>query len=365
MKPSVLIALSGGVDSSVAALLLKKRGYKVTALFMKNFSPSYKSLKKALCWAEEEKWAKKIAAILDIPLIIINSEKQYKTKVIDRMIKDYKKGLTPNPDTLCNKLIKFPLLLKEAKKRNIPLIATGHYARIRKTRQSYQLEAGKDASKDQSYFLYQLSQNELSRALFPLGNLKKEEVRKIAERNHLPNFSKPSTKGICFVGNVSMMSFLKKKIPKKKGVVKCFLGKVLGTHLGTQYYTIGQRIGSHIGIDVIKPKGTEQMKWYVAGKKGNFLIVAPEGNPLLKKQKIIIKNFHQINPKEKIPSRLKARIRHLGRFLKGKLAKKNSHFIFTLSKPAEGIAEAQAIVLYHNSQVIGGGDISYHKVLDF
>lgn len=358
-KPSVLLALSGGVDSSIAALLLKKQGYNVTALFLKNFSNDYKSLKKALCWTEEENWAKRISAILDIPLIVVDSEKQYRTQVINKMIGDYKSGLTPNPDTLCNKAIKFPLLLHEAKKRNIPFIATGHYARIKKSSKGFQLLAGKDKTKDQSYFLYQLTQTDLSRTLFPLGDKTKEEVRKLAERNHFPNYNKPGTKGVCFIGNISMKSFLEKNIPKKEGNVLSPEGKTLGTHHGSFYYTIGQRIGPHVGINLTKPKGKEQQKWYIAEKKGNTLIAAPENHPLLKKQSIKIKNFHLINPNEKIPSQLKARIRHLGQFLPGKLSKHGNHFIFKFNKPIEAIAEGQAIVLYHNAQLVAGGEIKY------
>lgn len=360
-KPSVLLALSGGVDSSVAALLLKKQGYNITAAFMKNFSNKDKKLANAMCWVAEKTWAERIAAILDIPLIILDFEKQYRKQVINKMIEDYRKGLTPNPDTLCNKIIKFPLLWKEAKKRNIPLIATGHYARIKKTKSGYQLISGKDKTKDQSYFLYQLNQDDLSHTIFPLGNLKKEQVRKIAEANHFPNYNKPSTRGICFVGKVNLKSFLEKSIPNKPGKVVDPEGNTIGTHPNSSYYTIGQRIGSHIGINITKPKGKEQSKWYIAKKQGNTLIIAPENHPLLKKQKIEIKDFSLINPKEKVPSHLKARIRHLGKLIPGKLLKQNNN-IFIFNKPIEGIAEGQAIVLYHKNQVIGGGEIRLLKM---
>jgi tRNA-specific 2-thiouridylase len=356
-KPAVLLALSGGVDSSVAVLLLKQQGYRVTALFMKNFSKKNQSLKKALCWTEEENWARRISAILDIPLIILDTEKQYRKQVINKMINEYKSGLTPNPDTLCNKIIKFPLLWEEAKKRNIPLIATGHYARIKKTSKGFQLLAGKDKTKDQSYFLYQLTQSDLSHTLLPLGSMTKEEVRKIAEKNHFPNYNKPGTKGVCFIGNINMKSFLEKRISRKEGKVLTPEGKAIGTHQGTAYYTIGQRIGSHIGIEIKKPRGKEQQKWYIAEKQGNTVIAAPENHPLLKKQTIKIKNFHQINQNEKIPKNIKARIRHLGKFLPGKLSKHNNTRIFKLNKPSEAIAEGQAIVFYKKDILLAGGEI--------
>jgi len=205
-KPKVLLAMSGGVDSSVAALLLKRKGYEVYGAFMKNWSDTKNKITGQCAWVEERDHAIRIATKLEIPLITLDFEKQYKKEVVDEMFKKYKKGITPNPDIDCNKKIKFPLLLKEAQKRGINLIATGHYARIKKSssplltllgisgqgitknkrmegEKIYELHRAKDESKDQSYFLYAQNQNELSHTLFPIGKLTKKKVRKIAERN--------------------------------------------------------------------------------------------------------------------------------------------------------------------------------------
>ncbi|HLF53549.1 MAG TPA: tRNA-specific 2-thiouridylase, partial [Candidatus Nanoarchaeia archaeon] len=199
VKKTVLLGLSGGVDSAVSALLLKKQGFNVIGLFMQTFREESRSKNpcKSKSSMTDEKMAKIIAKMLKIKFIPKDYKKEYYKKVIMPMIKDYQKGLTPNPDIVCNKLIKFPYLLEEAKRLGADYIATGHYARIKKTKFGFQLLQGKDIAKDQSYFLYDLDQKTLSKTLFPIGNLKKEEVRKIAERHNFPNWDKPGTAGIC------------------------------------------------------------------------------------------------------------------------------------------------------------------------
>ena len=351
--------MSGGVDSSVSALLLKKQGYKVIGAFMKNFSDSKNKLTGECLWLQDKKDAQKIAAILKIPLVTFDFEKEYKKQVIEPMFKAYAQGLTPNPDIQCNLIIKFPLFWKHAKKQlKADYIAMGHYAKIKKTSKGFELFAGKDKNKDQSYFLYKLSQKDLSHTLFPIGNYTKEQIRAIAKKNHFSNYNKPGTKGICFVGKVNMKSFLEKKIKQKPGKVLDAEGNIIGKHPGISYYTIGQRIGPHICIEITKPKGEEQLKWYIAKKiKPNTIIAAPEGHPILKKKFVIIKSLHLINPKEKIPQQLKARIRHLGQFYPGKLTKKSNKYIFTFKSPVSSIAEGQSLVLHHKNQVIGGGEI--------
>lgn len=357
-KEKILIGLSGGVDSAVAALILKKQGYEVIGAFMKNFSETKNKITGECNWVEEKKMAQKIASHLKIPFITLNFEKEYKKYVIDPMFKDYKKGLTPNPDILCNKIIKFPLLWEKAKKYNADYIATGHYARIKKTKEGLHLLQGKDQGKDQSYFLYKLSQNDLSHTLFPVGELTKEKVRKIAKKNKFPNWNKKGTRGICFIGKVDMFKFLKKKIKKKKGKIKTPEGNIIGTHPGISYFTIGQRIGPRLDIEISKEYANK--KFYIAEKKKpNILIVAPPKHPSLKKQNIIINKFHKITPKSSVPkTNLKARIRHLGSLLPGKLRKSKNKYIFSLNKPQEGIAEGQSLVIYNKEKVIGGGEIS-------
>ena len=361
-KKTVLIGLSGGVDSSVAALLLKKQGYKVIGAFMKNFSETKNKFGQCT-WIEERKFAQKIAAQLDLPFITLDFEKEYRKYVINPMYKSYAQGFTPNPDILCNKIIKFPLLWKAAKKLKADYIATGHYVRIKKTNEGFQLLTGKDKSKDQSYFMSELSQNDLEHTLFPIGNLTKAEVRQIAKKNRFPNWNKHGTVGICFIGKVNIKPFLEKKIKHEFGNILTPKGQIIGTHPGIQYYTIGQKALPHFGININKPKEYAQSKLYIAEKKGNNLIVAPDGHPLLKKREIIIKSLHLINPKEKIPKTdLKVRIRHRGQLNPGKLIKKNNHPVFIFSKPVQAIAEGQFAVLYHKNQVIGSGEIRLNSL---
>jgi len=364
MKSSktVVLALSGGVDSSVAALLLKKQGYNVIAAFMKNFSQSKNPVTGECSYLQEKRMAQKIASLLNIKFITLDFEKEYNAFVIKPMFKAYKKGLTPNPDVVCNQKIKFPLLWKIAKEKyNADYIATGHYAGIKKTKSGYNLIKAKDKTKDQSYFLYSLNQKDLSHTLFPNANLTKKEVRKIAKKNNFPNWNKHGTTGICFVGKVNIKSFLEKKIKPKEGKILSPEGILIGTHPGIAYFTIGQRIGEHLGMKINKPKEFAQKKYYIADKikSTNTIIAAPKNHPILKKKAVIIKNFHLINPKEKIPKNLKARIRHLGKLNPGRLIKQKGRYLFIFSKPIEAIAEGQSIVLYHNNVIVGGGEIRF------
>jgi len=356
-KERVIIALSGGVDSSVAALLLKQQGYNVIAAFMKNFSDTKNHLTNECLWIEEREMAKRISSILKIPFYTFDFEKEYKSLIIKKMFADYKSGITPNPDISCNTIIKFPLFWEKAKKLKADFIAFGHYARIKKTRNGYQLLQGKDKKKDQSYFLSGLSQEDLSHTIFPLGNYTKEKVRQIAEKNNFPNWNKSSTKGICFVGKIDMHSFLKKKIKEKNGLVLDPEGNVIGKHKGIFYFTIGQKIGNNSRIKIIKTLGNQQKKWYVAEKSENSIVAAPENHPVLKKSQVIIKKLHLINPNEKIPNQLKARIRHLGKLNSGKLVKKRNKYSFIFSKPLESVAEGQSLVLYCKERLIGSGEI--------
>lgn len=354
-QKTVILGMSGGVDSSVAAFLLKKQGYKVIGAFMKNFSDTKNPMTGECAWVEEKKMAQKIASILNIPLITFDFEKEYKKQVIVPMFKSYGKGMTPNPDMACNKIIKFPLLWKEAKKLKADYIATGHYAGIKRTKKGFALLAGKDKTKDQSYFLSQLSQSDLSHTLFPLANLTKSEVRQIAKKHHFPNYSKKSTSGICFVGKQNMKSFLEKRIKNKEGNIISPDRKIIGKHPGIMYFTIGQRIGPRLGLIINKHTSN---KWYIAEKKkNNILVIAPKNHPLLKRQIIRIKSLHLINPREKISPLLKARIRHLGSLNKGTFIKRLNSFYFKFSRPVQAIAEGQFIVLYHNNKVIASGEI--------
>jgi len=429
-KQKVLVAMSGGVDSSVAALLMKKRGFEVIGIFMKNWSDSKNELGEC-SWKDERRMAIKICSRLGIPLLNVDSEKQYRKEVIEKMFSDYKKGITPNPDIDCNKKIKFPVLLKIAKKIGARYLVTGHYARIKRAKfvasksaspdfsadikndnmknkrtilkrnfgfavstslsagrasdfvkdkfyqskpsrgrewggTNYELLRAKDESKDQSYFLYTLNQEELKNILFPIGDYTKKEIRKIAKRNNLENWSKKSTVGICFVGKVNLKKFLQKKIKPKKGKILDPEGKIIGEHDGIYYYTIGQRIGPRYGIDFKKNDEDKSFikRWYVAKKdaRKNILILAPEGHPLNYRKEIFVKNPHWINDKPKNGMNILVRIRQVGellsaRFLSGGLAGRKIKII--LDKPITGVSEGQAIVLYDGKKVLGGGEIRF------
>lgn len=365
--------MSGGVDSSIAAFLLKKQGYEVIGAFMKNWSDTKDPLTGRCAWRTERKMALKIASQLDIPLITLDFEKQYKKEVINKMFEKYKKGITPNPDIDCNQKIKFPLLLKEAQKRKINLISTGHYARVKKSKNKdkkeiYELLRGKDESKDQSYFLYKITQEELSHCLFPIGEYTKEQIREIAKENNFPNYNKKGTVGICFVGKVNLKKFLQKKIKPKKGKIVDPNGKVIGEHDGIYYYTIGQRLGPRYGFEIDRGDNqTKPSKWYVAKKdiKTNTITAAPENHPLNFRKEIIVKDLHLISEKEKTfqknPTKIFSRIRHVGELLPSILNynKKTKQFQIILNESITGVSEGQAVVIYDKDKVIGGGEISF------
>ncbi len=362
-KKTVLVGMSGGVDSSVAAFLLKKKGYKVIGAFMKNYSDRKDPLSGECHWREEWRMAQHIAAILNIPIITIDAEKEYKRTVINRMYKDYTKGLTPNPDIACNRIIKFPFLWKKARKLGADLIATGHYAKVKHTTRGYKLLRGIDKEKDQSYFLHELTQEDLRHTLFPLGNYRKNEVRALARKNRFPNWNKQGTRGICFIGKIDMKAFLEKRIKKKRGDIISPLGEIIGTHPGTMYFTIGERIGE--GKDFVfneKAKRWRKIKLYVAAKKiGNKMLVAPRENQLLQQKKVFLKRFRFITNNNQIQRQeLRGRIRHRGALYQGSLMKRGGRFIFTFKKPVWGIAEGQALVVYNDKTLIGGGEMRLH-----
>jgi len=377
-KQKVLVAMSGGVDSSVAALLMKKAGYDVVGVFMKNWSDTKNDI--GVCdWREEKRHALRIAMKLDIPFKVIDHEKEYRKVVVEDMYKNYKKGITPNPDVLCNQKIKFPYLWKEAKKQKCDYLVTGHYARIRPRASPTADEIGvkfkmlraKCEAKDQSYFLVKLTQKDLSHTLFPIGDLTKEKVRDIAEKNGFLNFDKKGTVGICFIGKVNLKEFLKKKIKPKKGKIKDPDGKVIGEHDGVYYYTIGQRLGPRYGFDLERknPVTLRMDRWYVAKKdvKKNIIVAAPEGHKILLRKHMKVKEMHFITEdkkeiKERLQKRAKrvsVRIRQVGELLDGVLRyDKGKGFSVELKKPITGVSDGQAIVLYAVEEVLGGGNIT-------
>ena len=358
MKQKVLLGLSGGVDSAVAALLLQKKGYEVIGAFMRCFSASKNKITGECPWIEDRKSAQKIASKLGIKLITINYEKEYSNQVIKPMFRDYAKGLTPNPDSTCNTIVKFPYLWKEAKKLGCDFIATGHYIKKIEKNNKFYLKIPKDNNKDQSYFLYGLSQEDLKHTLFPIGNYTKSEVRNIAKENSLHNWDRKGTRGLCFIGNIDVKLFLKQKIKNKPGIIKDPQGNNVGKHNGMMFYTIGERLGENENVKIEdKYRNQVKSKLYIAKKdiKNNILTIGPKSHPILKKREFYIKNINWISGKPKSPNIL-VRIRHLGELNKAKI--KGNKII--LNDSIEGLAEGQSAVLYTKSKILlGGGEIKY------
>lgn len=268
-KYRVVIGMSGGVDSSVAAYLLKQQGYEVIGLFMKNWEDDDTS---EYCSSRQDFLdAVSVADVIDIPIEVANFSAEYKDRVFSHFLAGYQAGKTPNPDVLCNSEIKFKSFLNHANKLGADFIATGHYAQVRKVRGIFQLLKGEDGTKDQSYFLYRLNQKQLANTLFPIGHLYKREVRRMAKELKLPNSFKKDSTGICFVGERPFREFLSRYLPHKPGEIRTLEGEVIGQHIGLMYYTIGQRQGLGIGG---RRNGSNE-PWFVSAKDmaNNVLIV--------------------------------------------------------------------------------------------
>lgn len=342
-----MVALSGGVDSSVAAALLQKDGHEVEGAYMRCWSSG------SYCTADKDQAdAAKVARRLGIPFRVLNYEKEYKQKVIDYFFFEYASGRTPNPDVLCNKEIKFGLFLKEAERRGFDYVATGHYARI-ENGSGYRLFTGLDEDKDQSYFLYRLGQEELSKTIFPLGDLTKQEVRKIARKLKLPTAGKKDSTGICFVGPANIRQLLLTRIRPNRGDIVTVDGDIVGQHIGLPFYTIGQREG--LGI-------SKSIPYYVAGKDetSNRLIVAPFGHKALFKQIFTAESPNWIGGKSlSLPKQFEVKLRYRGENVKAVVEKnKSSGLIVRLEKPQKAITPGQASVFYRGSELIGGATIT-------
>jgi tRNA-uridine 2-sulfurtransferase len=294
-KPHVIVGLSGGVDSSVTAMLLKDQGYKVTGLFMKNWedddTDEYCSSKQDLIDAVS------VADRLGIEIEAVNFSKEYKDRVFSNFLEEYQAGRTPNPDILCNAEIKFKAFLDHAMNMGADLIATGHYAQVRENpikSGEYQLLKADDGSKDQSYFLYRLNQAQLSKTLFPLGNLLKREVRELAREAGLANAEKKDSTGICFIGERPFQEFLQRYLPRHPGDIKTPDGKTVGKHDGLMYYTLGQRQGLKIGGS----RDSNGEPWFVAAKdmvKNELIVVQGHEHPLLKNDGLKASQLHWIS----------------------------------------------------------------------
>ncbi len=294
-KPKVIVGLSGGVDSSITALLLKQQGYDVTGLFMKNWEDDdddeYCASKQDLIDAVS------VADKIGIDIEAVNFSKEYKDRVFANFLSEYEAGRTPNPDILCNAEIKFKAFLEHAMSLGGDLIATGHYAKVRENpikKGNYQLLKADDGSKDQSYFLYRLNQAQLSKTLFPLGGYLKREVREIAREAGLPNAEKKDSTGICFIGERPFQEFLARYLPKNPGEIKTPEGKTIGQHDGLMYYTLGQRQGLKIGGS----RDSTGEPWFVAAKdmaNNELIVVQGHDHPLLLSDGLKASQLHWIS----------------------------------------------------------------------
>jgi len=359
-KKHIMVGMSGGVDSSVAAQLLIKQGFHVEGLFMKNWEED--DSEEYCTAADDLKDAQSVCDQLNIPLHTVNFSTEYWDRVFEHFLSEYKAGRTPNPDVLCNREIKFRAFLDHAQGLGADAIATGHYVDSRFKNGEYQLIKGLDNNKDQSYFLYMLGQAQLSKAIFPLGNIEKEKVRQIAEENNFINSRKKDSTGICFIGERKFTEFLSRFLPAQPGEIVTDSGKVLGQHNGLMYYTIGQRQGLGIG----GRNDASGEAWFVAKKNmdSNQLIVVQGGeHPLLYKKKLLADDIHWVS--EKFPDALlngtfhcmaKTRYRQPDQICHVSMKDAVLHVEF--DEPQRAITPGQSLVLYDGQQCLGGAIIT-------
>ena len=383
---TVVVGLSGGVDSSVAAHILKKQGYNVIGLFMRNWNDESVIIDEDCPWIEDSNDALQVSEIIGIPFQVIDFSKEYKERIVDYMFEEYKNGRTPNPDILCNREIKFDLFLKKAIELGADFVATGHYCRKEEViidgNKIQRLLAGKDSLKDQSYFLCQVNQFQLSKSLFPIGNMKKSEVRQLAKEVGLNTAEKKDSQGLCFIGKVKLPVFLQQFLKPIKGKVieiesknsiytkskisyfnpfeySSKNGKVIGEHNGAHYYTIGQRKGLNIG--------GFPLPLFIIGTdvKENIIYVGQgENHPGLYRNGLTVnhKNIHWIRTDLKIkpntPTNYKARIRYRQELTSSTITLKNNCLQVDFKEKQRGITPGQFISWYDKDELIGSGIIN-------
>jgi len=355
-KKRVIVAMSGGVDSSVAAALLKEQGYDVIGVSLKLWDYDEEERKvngKTCCSLDDIADAKDVCDELGIPFYAFNHKPEFQAKVIDTFVEEYHKGRTPNPCVLCNKHIKFDLLLQEAEKLGADYLATGHYAQIEQDESGYHLTKGIDPSKDQSYVLFHLKQDELARLLFPIGSYTKDEIREVAKQYNLVTHDKQESMDICFIPGNDHAAFIAKNYPEKKRKPGNFVdkdGNVLGQHKGIDAYTIGQRKGFGIGF-------TKRMFVAKIDPKTHDVVLADEEDVYSKG--VVAHGFHFINEPKK--ENYGAKLRYQKDELSAEIVdycEKTARIELKFKDKARAVTPGQALVLYDHNRVIGGGWIS-------
>ncbi len=343
----VYVGMSGGVDSSLTAALLVEQGYDVTGVYMKNWTQDLPGMK---CpWADDLADAKRVAVQLGIDFKVFDFENEYKQKVVDYMIEEYKLGRTPNPDIMCNQEVKFKIFLETALEDGADLIATGHYARVADGK----LLQAVDTNKDQTYFLYRVTGEALSKTLFPLGEFTKPEVREMAKERGLFTAGKKDSQGICFVGQIGIREFLSQYVEQKAGsIIDKQTGKVLGQHDGAIFYTVGQRHGLDVGGG---------LPYYVVGKdmdKNEVYVTTNLNDDALWRPELAVTSVHWINRAPQ-PGEYQVRVRHRATLISTQLSfNEDGSVKLELNNAERAVAPGQSVVIYDGDLCLGGGIIA-------